>query len=138
MFVTDEFGAKKSKTYDTLTTKELHMLVESLCVRLNLFNQKYPAFLPQVVLALMQHPNLARSDKSHLDTYCTLFELDWRGDRHISNRDEFMATNPIYTQDSASASHLNMYTAEYVSERLERAGTPFLDGLVGKISEQAK
>lgn len=135
--VTDEFGAAKSKTYDSLTTKELHMLIESLCVRLNLFNQKYPAFLPQVVQALMEHPNLARSDRSHLDTYCVLFELDWRGDRHISNRDEFMATNPIYTRDSTSAARLEIYTPEYVKERMERANAPFLD-VVGKISEQAK
>ena len=39
MFVSDEFGVEKNKTYDTLTTGELHMLVESLCVRLNLFSQ---------------------------------------------------------------------------------------------------
>jgi hypothetical protein len=58
MFVSDEFGVEKTKTYSTLTTAELHMLVESLCVRLNLFNQTYPAFVPQVVKAIMEHENL--------------------------------------------------------------------------------
>lgn len=58
MFVSDEFGVEKTKTYSTLTTAELHMLVESLCVRLNLFNQTYPAFVPQVVKAIMEHDNL--------------------------------------------------------------------------------
>ncbi len=114
------------------------MLVESLCVRLNLFNQKYPAFLPQVVQALMQHPNLARSDRSHLDTYCVLFELDWRGDRNIVNRDEFLATNPIFTSDCSSMEHLDVYTDTYAKQRLEQASTPFLDELVSKISHATK
>lgn len=137
MFLTDEFGVAKTKTYDSLTPRELHMLVESLCVRLNLFSQKYPAFLPQVVQALMEHPNLAQSDRSHLDTYCVLFELDWRGDRDINNRDQFLATNPVYTKDSPSSAELDVYTEEHAKQRLEKASAPFLDELVAAISEKA-
>ncbi|MFO0116123.1 MAG: hypothetical protein ACK521_00370 [bacterium] len=43
MIVTEK---SKKKIYSSLTTKELNTLVESLVVRLNLFSQKYPAFLP--------------------------------------------------------------------------------------------
>ena len=28
----------------------------------------------------MEHNNLARSDRETLDTYCKMFELDWRAD----------------------------------------------------------
>lgn len=44
----------------------------------------------------MDHPNLAASDRQKLDTFATMFELDWRGDRHINNKNEFLATNPVY------------------------------------------
>jgi hypothetical protein len=37
---------QKSTDYDSLTTEQLHDLTESLVVRLNMFKQKYPAFLP--------------------------------------------------------------------------------------------
>ena len=38
MLVTDEFGNENAKkSYNQLTTRELHLLTESLCVRLNLF-----------------------------------------------------------------------------------------------------
>ena len=38
MLTTDEFGKERvPKAYDELTTRELHLLSESLCVRLNLF-----------------------------------------------------------------------------------------------------
>lgn len=74
MLTTDEFGKDRApKAYNELTTRELHILAESLCVRLNLFQQKYPAFLPQVVRAVLEHENLAGSDYSVLDSYCKLF-----------------------------------------------------------------
>ena len=67
MLTTDEFGEDRvAKSYDELTTRELHILAESLCVRLNLFQKKYPAFLPQVVKAVLEHRNLASSDHSIL------------------------------------------------------------------------
>jgi len=56
--------------------------------------------MPQAVRAVMEHPNLARSDRETLSTYCKIFELDWRLDHSIANRDEPMATNPIYLNAS--------------------------------------
>jgi len=77
-----------------MTTSELHMISENLAVRLNMFyeqqkgpSDRYPAFLPQTVKAIMDHPNLANSDRHLLDTYCYMFELDWRGDRTLKNQD---------------------------------------------------
>ena len=61
--LTDEFGNQAAKkTYNQLTSRELHLLTESLCVRMNLFQKKYPAFLPQVIKAIQEHPNLSNSD----------------------------------------------------------------------------
>ena len=95
--ITDEFGAKAAnKDYKDLTTRELNQISESISVRLNLFEGSYPSFMPQAVKAVMEHPNLAKTDYAKLDTFCRMFELDWRGDRAISNKQEFLATNPIY------------------------------------------
>ena len=105
MLVTDEFGNEiPSKSYEQLSTKELNLLTENIVVRLNLFKNKYPAFLPQAVRAIMEHPNISRTDRSALETYCTLFELDWRGDRHVDNQDKFLYQNPIYMNDSQASS----------------------------------
>ena len=47
MLTKDEFGnSVNQKRYEELTSSELHMLVESLSIRLNLFNNKYPSFVP--------------------------------------------------------------------------------------------
>lgn len=95
--ITDEFGAKAAdKDYKDLTTRELGQIAESISVRLNLFEGSYPSFMPQAVKAVMEHPNLSKTDYAKLDTFCRMFELDWRGDRAISNKREFLATNPVY------------------------------------------
>ena len=56
--VADEFGNPIEKEYKDLTSKELHNLAENLALRLYLFNYDYPAFIPQAVRAIMEHPNL--------------------------------------------------------------------------------
>lgn len=65
-------------------------------MRLYLFNYDYPNFLPQMVKAVLEHPNLLKSDHAMLDTYCKLFELDWKGDKTLENRSNLMFQNPIY------------------------------------------
>jgi hypothetical protein len=52
--------------------------------------------MPAIVKGLMEHPNISRTDYSMIDTFCTIFELDWRGDNSVKNKKEFLATNPIY------------------------------------------
>jgi hypothetical protein len=51
-----------------------------------------------VVKGVMEHPNMKESEKKHLEMYCKMFEMDWRGDGKNSNREEFMAFRPIYLQ----------------------------------------
>lgn len=81
-------------------------MCESLVVRLNLFNGDYPAFMPHVVKAILEHPNLSQVDYDLLDTYAKMFELDWRGDRSIQNKKEFLSSNPVYLRDK---SNVNAY-----------------------------
>ena len=44
----------------------------------------------------MEHPNLANADRAMMETFCKLFEVDWRGDRAPLNKAEWLATNPVY------------------------------------------
>ena len=43
---------------------------------------------------------MLKSDADHLDLYCRMFELDWRGDTSHKNKQEFMSSHPIYLQGS--------------------------------------
>ena len=47
-----------------------------------------------------------------LDTYCRLFELDWRGDRSVDNREQFMLSNPVYMHEKDRP---NLSTQEVIS-----------------------
>ena len=71
-----------------------------------LFNGEYPAFIPQVVRGVMEHPNLSKADYSKINTFCQMFELDWRGDRAISNKKEFMGSHPIYISESDGSNYV--------------------------------
>ena len=51
----------------------------------------------------MEHPNLAKTDRSKLDTFCKMFELDWRGDRSLDNKKEFLSSNPVYFNRSMNS-----------------------------------
>lgn len=106
-------SAKKQKSYEELTTRDLHLIVEAMCPRLNLFNREYPVFLPHAVRAIIEHPNLARSDRMTMDSYSKIFKLDWRGDVHIMNKDEFMSTNPVYLDHRDQSSTKPMLNMNY-------------------------
>ena len=88
--VADEHGNAINKEYKDLTSRELGVISENLTVRLYLFNYEYPNFLPQAIKAVMEHPNLHKSDRDLLDTYCKLFELDWRGDKTQAGREQLL------------------------------------------------
>lgn len=92
--------AEAPKKYDDLTSLELHNLSESFAIRLHLFNYEYPRFLPQTVKGIMEHKNLNDVDRNLLEHYCRMFELDWRGDQQFSNKEEMLATNPVYVTGS--------------------------------------
>ena len=140
MLTKDQFGNDQpSKKYADLTSAELHTLVESMSVRLHLFNSKYPAFIPHIVRAIMEHENLANSDRSTLQTFCTLFELDWKGDKALENREQLLVTNPIYMHTKAASNIVDIggIQNDKVERMIKQASQPFLPGLVKKMQAQA-
>ena len=138
LLIADEHGNPigTDKKYEELTAKELRSLTENLCLRMYLFNYDYPAFLPQVVRAVIEHPQVQRSDRDQLELYARLFELDWRGDRDFKNKQEFMATHPIYL-DGANLKSQGAVTDEVVKERLQRACAPYVEETAKRISQAA-
>ena len=52
-----------------------------------------------MIKAVQEHPSLANSDRFMIDAYCKLFELDWRGDSALENREQFMMSNPVYMNE---------------------------------------
>jgi len=83
-------------SYEHLSSSDLHVIAEAVSVRLHAFDKEYPAFLPHAVMAIMEHPNLAKNDRYHLECYCKMFELDWRMDSHYTNLDQLLFKKPIY------------------------------------------
>ena len=84
---TDEFGnSSPHREYKDLTTPDLSRIAEAMCVRLHQFNGEYPSFLPHTVRAIIEHPNLSLVDLDKLTSFSKMFELDWRGDRSVANK----------------------------------------------------
>lgn len=84
----------------------------------------------------MEHENLQNSDRLMLETYCNLFELDWRGDRTVANREQFLASNPIYHKDQTQVKQT--VDAKLVKEMLQRACVPFLPHLTDQLLSAAE
>lgn len=80
LLTADEHGNPIKKQYKDLNSKELAIIAENITIRLYLFNYEYPNFVPQMVKGIMEHPNLLKGDYNMLNSYCKMFELDWRGD----------------------------------------------------------
>ena len=118
-----------------MTTRELSMLAESISVRLHLFKREYPIFLPHLVKAIMEHPNLKNSDRSTLDTYCNLFELDWKFDKSVENREKFLIENPVYLDSKYEPNLENILgiNQKWISDKIKTACVPFLPILIEKI-----
>ena len=137
LLTADEFGNPiEKKEYNDLTSRELHSLTENLCLRLYLFNYSYPAFLPQVIQAVMEHPSLLKSDRDQLELYTKMFELDWRGDRAYVNRHQFMSSNPIYLEGSNLKSYGEV-NEEFVKDKLQRACAPYVEVAAERLLAQA-
>lgn len=132
----DEFGNEVSaKGYNDLTTRDLSRIAESISVRLHIFNGEYPEFMPQTVKAILEHPNLSMVDYDKLNTFSRMFELDWRGDRSIANKNEFLATKPIYINEndkSNIAGYEDLGRFE-LSVLMKYACTPFVEDLSSKL-----
>ena len=125
----------KKKDYKDLTTNELARITESMCVRLPLFNGDFPTFMPQSVKAIMEHPNLTRTDYDKLNTFSRMFELDWRGDRSFENKTGYLGTNPIYLNlnDKDSTCSYDEFGNFEVSALLRQACVPYVSELTKKM-----
>lgn len=66
---------------------------------------------------------MANSDKMHMDAFCKLFELDWRGDHSLENREEFLMSNPVYLDQKqfANLKGQEQLTNERVIARIKEA-----------------
>ena len=141
MLETDEFGNKApEKSYADLTTNELSRITESVVARLHLLNGEYPAFMPQAVRAVMEHPNLSHADFDQVNTFAKMFELDWRGDRAISNKKEFLSSNPVYlrTRDQSNVAGYGVIGNFELLAMLRQACTPFVEQLAEDLTKASK
>ncbi|CDW84758.1 UNKNOWN [Stylonychia lemnae] len=126
LLVADEYGNKINKEYKDMTSRELHIISENLAVRLYLFNYDYPIFLPQAIEAITSHPNLQQSDRNLIETYCKIFELDWRGEKNAASRDDLLCHSPIPLIGTNVKSY-GAVTKETVNEMIRRACAPYVD-----------
>ena len=83
----------------------------------------------------MEHPNLNEADRQTLTTFCTLFELDWRGDQSIENKNEFLATNPVYLKGSNLQGYGEVGNFE-MSAMMRQACLPYVDRVVKLLKKQ--
>lgn len=74
----------------------------------------------------MDHPNLAKSDKDMLDTYCKIFEVDWRGIKSAEQNKEFMYSNPIHVEGTNVLAYGDL-NEEKVKDMLKKACVPFVE-----------
>lgn len=94
--------------------------------------------MPHTVKAIMEHPNLTRTDYDKLNTFSRMFELDWRGDRAIQNKMQFLATNPVYVSkiDRTNTEDYEWHGNTEVISSLRFACTPFVPQIVDKMRAQ--
>ena len=70
-----------------------------------------------------------------LNSYCKLFELDWRGDVSLENREQFLMQNPIYihSKDQANLVEKGEISNSNVLTQIRQACQPFLPDLLTKL-----
>lgn len=95
--------------------------------------------MEQAVKAVIEHPNISKSDSAKLDVFCRMFELDWRGDRSLENKSEFLATNPVYFSDkdkSTSEGYGQIGNFE-VTNMIRYACQPYVEDLTASLIKSA-
>lgn len=119
-------GKVFNKEYSSITSQDLKEFVNALSSRLMLFNGEFPSFLPYLIKETVNHPNITPIDKDQLEAYSDMFEIRWREDF-----DQPLMLSPIYCKDSRVANE--DLEAENVSEKMRKAGIPYLENLKEKI-----
>lgn len=69
-----------------------------------------------------------------------MFELDWRGDRSLSNKREYMSHSPIYLNEADSTNVIGYgKVGNFEATAMMRyACVPFVEDLSKKIIQSAK
>ena len=96
--------------------------------------------MPQLVRGIMEHPSLSKADFATLDNYCSMFDLDWRGDRSVSNKQEWLSTNPVYlnARDLSSVEGYGQVGPFEVTAMMRAACQPYLSELATSLKQASK
>ena len=130
----DQFGTSiGEKKYSELTSLELSTISKNLAVRLYMFNYEYPTFLTEMIKGVIEHPSILHSDRVHLETFCKMFELDWRGDKTFKNKEEFLSRRPIYLKGDNFKAYADL-DQEGLRKMIKKSCTPYVEDVVEKFS----
>ena len=80
----------------------------------------------------MDHPSLLKSDRDQLDSFCRMFELDWRGDQTYKGSEEFMFNVPIHLDGTNIKSH-GLLTQDVMDMKLRNACVPYVEETAKKL-----
>lgn len=119
-------GKVFNKEYSSITSDDLNEFVNTLSSRLMLFDGEFPSFLPYLIKETVNHPNITPIDKDQLEAYSDMFEIRWREDI-----DQPLMLSPVYCKDSRVAN--DDLEEENISEKMRKAGIPYLENLKEKI-----
>jgi len=87
----------------------------------------------------MEHPNLTKTSFDTLDMYSKMFELDWRGDRSIDNKKEYLSMNPVYVnmRDSQNFKRYGEFGNFEAKAMIRNACIPFIEELSANLANKA-
>lgn len=71
-----------------------------------------------------------------MEAYTRMFEVDWKGDRALVNKQEFMMTNPIYLEGS-NLKQFGEITPEVIRDRIQRACASYVEEAASKLIKNA-
>ena len=69
-----------------------------------------------------------------------MFELDWRGDRNLKNKKEFLFTNPVYVTNKEQTTFESYGTIgnSELTSKIEHACIPFIPSLTETLIQKAR
>jgi hypothetical protein len=115
------------KDYKEINESDLNEFVNGLCSRMLLFGKDFPSFLPYLVSEVVNHPSINLFDKEQLESYCDMFEMQWREDPLKP-----LLASPVYLKDNKKMDK-SALSEKQVSERMRKAGIPYMNSIKNKI-----
>ena len=82
----------------------------------------FPEFMPHLIILLMRNPHTSVIDKEKLETYCDMYELNWKG-----NAEKTLAMSPV---DMSESRVIDMdFDHKNIIKRAMDANTNFMSNL---------